>query len=110
MLRKLVFLSVVLALALSACSPAPAAVSPTAQATEATEAAEATEAPAATEVTVPTAAPIVASKIPADCAPFNVMSEIFPAPRTDVPAISDKDWKIGSDNAMVKVIVYSDFQ
>lgn len=103
MYRKTLLLGLMVMLMLAACTPAQPAEPTAAPTVAATETAPAAAAPAVTEAAA-------AVKIPADCEPYDLISDLFQAPRPDLPEVSADDWKIGPDDAMVKVIVYSDFQ
>ncbi len=102
MLKKVLPILILTALALSACATATA--SPTTVPTAAATTAVVVD-PA---VPTPTAAPYTDATTP--CKPFNVLEEALAVKLTNLPPVTADDWSQGPENAPVTIIVYSDLQ
>lgn len=96
-MRKYWLVLLMLAVALSACTPA-ATAAPTQENTATSAPATATTAPAAT------------TSSSATCQPFVLLDQVIPAADPRLPAVTDSDWTVGPSTALVTIVDYSDYQ
>ena len=114
MVRKTLYIAIVMALVLVACQSTPAdptatqtVESPPKQDEQVTPSAESTQLPKSS----PTASEVApGNQAGANCTVVSGQPTPNPTEESLVPPVSDTDWVKGAENARVTIIEYSDFQ
>lgn len=105
-IKSIIFVSLIAILALAGCKIKSFEPTPT-PTVEPTEAPEATE-PVSIEPTE--ALPLFTEDGLMSCATYSGMLPQIPAEEASIPAVTEDDWVIGPEDAVLTIIEYSDFQ